>query len=201
MVAVPRVEPIESQWRERCREMNRKAIVAMEGVKFGDYLSPQAGRCKDEIREMYILELEKRGSEKKTDAQRAAELVVAARYLAFGLIQGLGTRDRRRERPVAPRKTMRHIMQEICAKHGITHQELISKRRTKHLVAARKEYYYRATMETPASFPQIGTFCGGRDHTTILHGARAYAIEHGLPRHDRQKPENFKGKKQCNGKT
>jgi chromosomal replication initiation ATPase DnaA len=41
-------------------------------------------------------------------------------------------------------------------------------------VAARFEAMWRMARETGASLNQIGRQLGGRHHTTVLHGIRAY---------------------------
>ncbi len=187
-MTAPRVEPIDSQWRPMCRKFNERAVEVMEreGVVFGERTSPYSGLCVNELRELYITELEKRQAEKmKTDSDRIRELKVAAQYFAYGLIMGMRGKPKRHERPVSPILSMKHILREVCWKHGVTKAEMESQRRTRHITKARQEFYYRATMETPASFPQIGKMVGNRDHTTVLHGARVYAERNGLPRHDR----------------
>lgn len=70
--------------------------------------------------------------------------------------------------------TLQWILHETAAKHGMTVPEIISARRDPELVNARHEYMWRAKRETSKSLPQIGRACGGRDHSTVLHGLRKY---------------------------
>ncbi|MDI6026738.1 helix-turn-helix domain-containing protein [Corticibacterium sp. UT-5YL-CI-8] len=55
-----------------------------------------------------------------------------------------------------------------------TSAELRSDRRNKEIVLARQFVIYWAARLTKLSYPAIGRFMGGRDHTTILHAKRAY---------------------------
>jgi len=38
------------------------------------------------------------------------------------------------------------------------------------IARARHIYYWVARRRTGKSFPQIGYYCGGRDHSTVMHG-------------------------------
>jgi hypothetical protein len=68
---------------------------------------------------------------------------------------------------------------KICAavrRHfGISHVDLLSHRRTKELVKPRHIVMHLARKYTGRSLPEIGRWLGGRDHTTIMHGARTVA--------------------------
>ena len=68
----------------------------------------------------------------------------------------------------------REIVEQVCAKHGITPAELTGARRAVHISAARQEAVYRMSRETNLSLPQIGKRIGGRDHTTIIHSIRRH---------------------------
>lgn len=57
---------------------------------------------------------------------------------------------------------------DVCQKHRVSAQELLSSRRLKAFVLARQEFCWRARRETEASLPEIGKFIG-RDHTTVIH--------------------------------
>lgn len=64
------------------------------------------------------------------------------------------------------------VARVVCAVFGVTKSDLISPRRAVHLVAARQVFFWLARQYTTFSFPQIGAFCGKRDHSTVLHGVR-----------------------------
>lgn len=68
----------------------------------------------------------------------------------------------------------RDIVEQVCAKHGVTPAELTGARRAVHISAARQEAVYRMSRETNLSLPQIGKRMGGRDHTTIIHSIRRH---------------------------
>lgn len=76
--------------------------------------------------------------------------------------------------------SLQRLLYETAAKYGMTIPELISARREASLVEARQEYMWRAKKETSKSLGQIGKVCGGRDHTTVLHGLRKYKDRLGL---------------------
>lgn len=76
---------------------------------------------------------------------------------------------------------LKDIMEEVAEKHGIGVLDVKSKRRSSHLVKARQEFFYRARMETMQSLPAIAAFCGGRDHTTALHGVKKHALVNNKP--------------------
>lgn len=47
-------------------------------------------------------------------------------------------------------------------------------RRSRDLVMIRQAVAYWAARRTGLSYPKIGGFLGGRDHTTIMHSVKAY---------------------------
>lgn len=73
--------------------------------------------------------------------------------------------------PVIP--VWRLIAEEVCIKHGVNMNDLISHRREANIVKARYEAFWRCYRETSMSLPQIGHRFD-RDHTTVLHGLRKY---------------------------
>lgn len=66
--------------------------------------------------------------------------------------------------------------------HGVTLAELSSPNRARSLVDKRHAAMWVARRLTDWSFPQIGDFFGGRDHTTVIHAVHRVdeAIERGL---------------------
>lgn len=81
----------------------------------------------------------------------------------------------RKQRAPSGEPTLEHLLAMTAEKYGLSLPELISARRDKAGVNARHEYMWRAKKETSKSLGQIGKACGGRDHTTVLHGLRVYA--------------------------
>lgn len=66
------------------------------------------------------------------------------------------------------------IVRRISTVMKVTPEELMSDRRHKDIVLARQAIFYWARRRTRLSLPEIGRRMGGRDHTTVLHGADAY---------------------------
>jgi chromosomal replication initiation ATPase DnaA len=48
--------------------------------------------------------------------------------------------------------------------------DIIGPSREHHLVKARMAAYYLCRTHSKASFPRIGQFVGGRDHSTVIYG-------------------------------
>lgn len=71
------------------------------------------------------------------------------------------------------RDIARAVVAEVCAKHSVLVNGVMSMRRSAPIVAARQEICWRLRNETTWSLPQIGRFLG-RDHTSVLHSCRAY---------------------------
>jgi len=69
------------------------------------------------------------------------------------------------------------IARVVASKHGLTFEDLMSRRRDRKSVAARFEAYYRIRNETTMSLPQIGMRFGGKDHTTVMHGIRRHTAK------------------------
>lgn len=61
-----------------------------------------------------------------------------------------------------------------CIVFGVTRQELRGSSRKREMVFARQFLIYWTCRRTSLSLPHIGRKIGGRDHTTVLHGARGY---------------------------
>jgi chromosomal replication initiator protein len=54
--------------------------------------------------------------------------------------------------------------------YNITVEDLIKQSRKKEYVKPRQIAMYISRKELASSFPTIGEFYGGRDHTTVMHG-------------------------------
>lgn len=68
-----------------------------------------------------------------------------------------------------PLPTMDKIIRAVAKHYGRTPNDLRSKSREFKCVRPRMVAVYIARSITELSFPQIGRFLGGRDHTTSLH--------------------------------
>lgn len=72
----------------------------------------------------------------------------------------------------APRRihSVEAVLEVAAEYHGLLVDDLVGKRRTKHIALARQQAMFLAREATDASLPKIGAAIGGRDHTTIMHG-------------------------------
>jgi hypothetical protein len=68
--------------------------------------------------------------------------------------------------------TIDAIKKAVCEFYDMSPLHLIAERRTMKIVEARHMAFYLCKTLTPHSYPLIGKFLGGRDHTTVLHGVR-----------------------------
>jgi hypothetical protein len=68
----------------------------------------------------------------------------------------------------------RFIVDEVCAKHGLSYHEIVGAQRGKKIVAARHEAFYRLSKETTLSLLAIGRVMGGKDHTTCINGIKKH---------------------------
>ncbi len=81
--------------------------------------------------------------------------------------------------PLAPtgRPSSMRIIWEVCQAHKIGLRDLLSKRRTDPIVAARAEAGFRLYVEAGKSFPQVGRLLR-RDHSSIINLIRRYLASH-----------------------
>jgi chromosomal replication initiator protein len=66
--------------------------------------------------------------------------------------------------------TIKKIAMSVAEFYSITVEDLIKQSRRKEYVKPRQTAMYLARKELGTSFPAIGDFFGGRDHTTVMHG-------------------------------
>jgi hypothetical protein len=64
------------------------------------------------------------------------------------------------------------IQEIVCDHYGISHNDLVCKRRTMNIVLPRQVAMYLCKTLTPHSLPKISARFGGRDHTTALSNVR-----------------------------
>lgn len=75
------------------------------------------------------------------------------------------------------RPSLDQIMVRVSRVTGISVNDIRSARRERAVAFARQMFFYWAIRLTRRSFPQVGRFCGKRDHTTVLHGVDAYVAK------------------------
>lgn len=90
----------------------------------------------------------------------------------------LWRRKKQAEAPVEVRVdaiTLEAISRLACAVCKVARPDFLSARRSAPYVRARHIYFTLAKEFTTKSYPQIGRHCGGKDHTTVMHGHRKVA--------------------------
>ncbi len=68
-----------------------------------------------------------------------------------------------------PEVTIGRIQEAVSQRFGVTHDELVSPRRSQAVAYPRQVAMYLSRELTDASLPKIGREFGGRDHTTVIH--------------------------------
>jgi hypothetical protein len=77
--------------------------------------------------------------------------------------------------PDAPRENAHAIARNIAHAYGISVDAMMGSRRLRHLADARRELYLHLRAQG-WSFPAIGKFCGGRDHTTVMAALKGRSV-------------------------
>jgi len=106
------------------------------------------------------------------DARQQAEALVGgalAKLYAMDAADAAPTPD--------PKPLVADIIRITAERHGITVRAILGHRRTRHVVAARREAMAAAYVARPdLSLPDLARLFGNRDHTTILAAARAAGV-------------------------
>lgn len=74
----------------------------------------------------------------------------------------------------SPRSLMGDIVGPIARSHGVSVEALRGPSRLRHIVVARHEAMAALRATGRYSYPRIGKFFGGRDHTTVIYGERRH---------------------------
>lgn len=113
-------------------------------------------------------------------ARKAARQAEKAAFLEKVRLGLLADRDAVQAKLVKARSSgtkFAQIEALACIVFDVLPAELRGKSRTQKIVFARQFVSYWACRRTSLSLPQIGKLMGGKDHTTILHGAKAYVAK------------------------
>lgn len=70
---------------------------------------------------------------------------------------------------------LRDIERAVCQHFGLTAAQMRSPARQRAIARPRRMVMFLARELTAASYPKIGRYLGGRDHTTVLYGTRKIA--------------------------
>lgn len=106
-------------------------------------------------------------AERKAEQERAINARIAAAKAEEALKRG--------QKPF--QHTYRSIEAIAMRVFGVTRAELNSQRRNREIIPARQFIMYWCCRVTAMSMPQIGYMMGGRDHTTVFKGIRAYVAK------------------------
>jgi chromosomal replication initiator protein len=68
--------------------------------------------------------------------------------------------------------SLEEIADRVASHFGLRPGELQARRRTRKVSEARQVCMYLMRHQVGASFPMIGEFLGGRDHSTVVHGCQ-----------------------------
>jgi chromosomal replication initiator protein len=74
-----------------------------------------------------------------------------------------------RAKPVPTRVAANDIIDLVCQHYNVRLNDLLSQRRTKNLAFPRHVAMYLTKELTQLTLTEIGSFFGGRDHSTVLH--------------------------------
>jgi chromosomal replication initiator protein len=69
------------------------------------------------------------------------------------------------------------VLQAICRYYGVSLADLRGKQRDKRIVGPRQLAMFLLRDDAHLSTPEIGRLLGGRDHTTVMHGAHKISAE------------------------
>lgn len=84
--------------------------------------------------------------------------------------------------PHEVRISFEEVLALVCLHAGYHRREIFADRRTAHIVKSRQLLWALARKFCwHMSLPQIGRASGGKDHTTILHGAKKGAFDPSYP--------------------
>jgi chromosomal replication initiator protein len=68
--------------------------------------------------------------------------------------------------------TPEDIMKAVCKIFNTRSSDLKTKRKNSAVVLPRQVAMYAMRKLTPLSFPEIGQFFGGKDHSTVIHSIK-----------------------------
>jgi hypothetical protein len=68
--------------------------------------------------------------------------------------------------------TIKNIQTLVSDKYGVSIPEIVSARRDKSVIVPRHVAFYLVKKLTTYSYPVIGRYFGGRDHSTIIHAVQ-----------------------------
>lgn len=76
--------------------------------------------------------------------------------------------------PTDPRWTMPEIIELVSTTYGVKIEELKGPARERRVAWPRQHAMWLMCQQPHLSLSMVGSFLGGRDHTTVLHGRNAF---------------------------
>ncbi len=70
------------------------------------------------------------------------------------------------------RVTPQKVIETVCEHFNVSVNDILSKKRQQSIVRPRQFIMYILREQLSCSYPEIGSHCGGRDHTTVMHACR-----------------------------
>ncbi len=87
--------------------------------------------------------------------------------------------DRPKPLPGPVMDKVRHILEFVGRKHGVSVTAMRSAQRFEDVSKARQEACYLLLTEAALSSPQAGRLMGGKHHTSVLYAAKTFAKREG----------------------
>jgi chromosomal replication initiation ATPase DnaA len=128
---------------------------------------------------MHVIEIHRRRIEFMAKIEEKARLLQQQKIEPVKKIDGLDRQLMNMPEWVFDRPKWKLLAKEICKKHNLPIDEVLSDRQHRHLVKARQEIWYRIRIDLGMSYPEIGKRFN-RDHSTIMHGVKAHIERLGL---------------------
>lgn len=157
---------------------NARAKIEEDGKpRFVDFAALRRQRAADEANERRRKYREAQA--RLSDARRSADDSIKAANEALARLhrEWAEAENRQVEMVTALRnRSVQEIARRICYWTGVSEAEVFSPRREVRIVLVRQAIAYWACRLTSKSLPEIGRILG-RDHTTLIHGKRAYVAK------------------------
>jgi chromosomal replication initiation ATPase DnaA len=123
----------------------------------------------DNARSIRAKEAHERKLMRDARKRRAAELAAEFQITLDAWILGAGSEP---QPPVIPKLLFEQVIEVVIKFYGIPRIGMLSKNKTQRLAMPRQIAMYLGMELTQLSSPQIGARLGGRDHSTVLWGAK-----------------------------
>jgi chromosomal replication initiator protein len=142
----------------------RVAILNKKAEAEGVVVPDEVARCLAERINTNVRELE--GALNRLKALSSLQKTEINRRLAEEVLESLS--------PIKVVEVTTELIQRTVAeKFNVSVHDLLGKRRTQNIALARQVAMYLCRRLTALSYPEIGAFFGGRDHSTVIHAFKS----------------------------